>query len=223
MNSEIKLRLKKYNYAIKNIINITIKEKKMGEGLTAIAYKCRIKNLKCIAIKKKVGIFSDEEINIYKITTNFVLNKLSENFVLFYGLYNDYIILERGYSNLDTVTTKLNNRQQIELYIKIFTTLKLLHDNKILHNDVTFSNILFLKNSIIPLLTDYDRSKLITNRELTKEEISYDTKRVISHTLVAILKYKQIKIKPPMILYYKLKDINSPLEAINKLKNLGKN
>lgn len=218
--SEYDERMERYKYVAANLGKIKITNYIVGTGLTAIAYRAYIGHVKCVAIRKKVGSFKEDELEIYKITREFVISGKNENFIISYGIINNCLILESAYSNMDRIPNNTRQIDHVYIYLKIFNALKLLHDNNILHNDVTFSNVLFLENSINPLLTDYDRSLIIRGRKLKDEEIEYDVQRVISHTIMAILNYNKIEHKPPFEIYTALKDIKKTEQAIDNLKKL---
>jgi tRNA A-37 threonylcarbamoyl transferase component Bud32 len=218
--SEYDERIERYKYVSTNFNKLKITNYIIGTGLTAIAYRAFVNNVKCVALRKKLGTFREDELEIYKITRDFVINGTNENFIISYGISNNHLILESAHSNMDRLPSTIKQIDHVYIYIKIFKALKLLHDNNILHNDVTFSNVLFLENSVNPLLMDYDRSLVVRGRKLKDSEIEYDVKRVVSHTISAILNYNKIKHKPPFEIYTILQDVTTTKQAIKNLKKI---
>jgi serine/threonine protein kinase len=218
--SEYDERIERYKYVAANLSKLKITNYIIGTGLTGIAYRAYVNSVKCVAIRKKIGIFKEDELEIYKITREFVISGKNENFIISYGIISNHLILESGNSNMDRIPNNTRQIDHVYIYLKIFKALKLLHEHNILHNDVTFSNVLFLENSINPLLTDYDRSFIVRGRKLKDDEIMYDVQRVVSHTITAILNYNKIEQKPPFELYTILKDVTTTKQAIKNLKKI---
>ena len=148
-------------------------KKKLGEGGFGIVYLIE-KNSQQYALKKCKLKLNNEEIEQYKKIIN-ILSKLNnEHLIKYYDAFieNDSfnILMEYvGDNNLKQFIHDYKNNNELidqniikDIFIQICKGLKEIHNNKILHRDLTPDNIIIDKNNKIKI-GDFGISKILIN------------------------------------------------------------